>query len=43
LPPEHEYVEAVGLHLSQRSFTPTASQCPFVGQDLCFHFQPYGW
>ena len=41
LPPEHQHVEVVGLHLSQRPLAPTDSQCPLVGQDLSFH-RPYG-
>ena len=42
LAPEHQYVEVVGLHLSQRALAPADSQCPLVGQDLSVHSEPYG-
>ena len=42
LAPEHEHVEVVRFHLSQRALTPAEPQCPLVGQDLCAHSEPYG-
>ena len=42
LAPEHEHIEVVRFHLSQRALTPAESQCPLVGQDLCVHTEPYG-